>query len=87
VEPAPLIVVDPPLVEALLLDAAVLAAVELLGLVVEVELELEPHAATPSSPSTVNAMAPMRGVVNMFSFIRCSPASLGGTGSHAVIKL
>jgi hypothetical protein len=68
VEPAPLIVADPPEPPELL---------ELLPPEVELELELEPHAAIPSDAASASATAEMRLEVKVLSPYSCTAESPG----------
>jgi hypothetical protein len=68
VEPAPLIVAEPPEV-ALLLEVAP-----------EVELELEPHAAIPSDAASASATAEMRLEVNVCLLIRVQQSLWASAG-------
>ncbi len=75
-EPAPLIVDDPPeLAELVALPLELAAEPELL------ELELEPHAATPSDAASASATAGMRLRVKVISFIGVRQSLWAGEGS------
>jgi hypothetical protein len=83
VEPAPLIVDEPPeLAELVALPLEVAAGLELLLL----ELELEPQAATPSDAASASATADMRLRVKTISFI-CVRQSLWASQGSGVNQL